>query len=275
MLFLSVAVARAVEVAVARDGGPGEMLAWTLAVLTAPRVLAIGAGLWLVGWLLWAALRVAWLAGALPILAARMADRPGPEFPPGLAWRFAPTAGSAVVALALDLGGQILLAATGLGLLALLPRAHGSSSPGAVAAVAAAAVVAATFLALSLSVLADATVARSAVAGEGPGTAALRALSRLLARPAAFVAAVLGVGVAGLLAVASFQSLGSLATGFVRGAPPILLVVPEAMIAAVAAMLAAGLELWRLSALAVLSLGAGPAFPAEISPGAAQAPAHR
>ena len=262
-IFVSAAGWLGVQAALERDGGPLQVLAWALAAWTSPRVLALAAGLWLAGWLLSGALRVAWIAGAMPILAGRLSGTTAPHFHAGLAYRFAPAAGAAVVALALDLLGQTLVLATGLGALAVLPRAQGSAHPGAVAAVVAAAAVSAAFLSISLSVLGDATVVRAAVAGEGPGTAAMLAARRFLDRPAAFVAAALAVGLAALLAVGTLESLGSLATGLVGGAPPLLLAVPQLLIAALSGLLAAAAELWRLSALASLSLGGAQARPVD------------
>ena len=69
-----------------------------------PRARSIALGLWLGGLLLWWALRVAWIAGALPILASRMSAAPArPSFAEGAAWRFARVLPAAVFALALGL----------------------------------------------------------------------------------------------------------------------------------------------------------------------------
>jgi hypothetical protein len=275
VLFVSAVGSLTARTVLERGAGPRRAAAWALAALTSPRVLAIGAGLWLAGWLLWGALRAAWIAGALPVVAARLSAAPDrPDLAAGVAWRFGPVVAASALALLLDAVGQLLVAATALGALALYPRAHSSLRPGTVALVVAGAATAAVFLSVALSTLADAAIARAAAAGEGPLAALSGALSRLLARPAAFVAASLAVGLAGTLAVGSLESVASLATGFVQRAPPVLLAVPELFVAAVAAMLAAGIELWRLGALAVLALGVpapGP-VPLPISPPAAPRP---
>jgi hypothetical protein len=262
VLFLAAVGSRTARSVLEGGAGPRPAAIWTVAALTSPRVLAIAMGLWLAGWLLWGALRAAWIAGAMPILAARLSGAPErPELAAGVAWRFGPVAAATVVGSLLDLLGHLLVAATALGATALYARAQGSPQPAAVALVVAAAATAAVFLAVALSALADTAVARAAAAGEGPATALAGALSSVLARPAAFVAAALGVALAGALAVASLESAASLATGFARPVPPVLLAVPGVLVAAVAAMLAAGVELWRLSALATLALGAPGARP--------------
>jgi len=272
-LFLSAVAARAARHGLAAGGGARGAGAWGLAALTSPRVLAVAAGLWLAGWLLWGALRAAWIAGALPVLAARLSgapDRPG--LPSGAAWRFGPVAVAAAAGALLDLAGQGLVAATALGAWALLPRAQGSLHPGAVATVVAGAATAAAFLALALSVLGDAAVARAAASGEGPGAALSGALSRVLARPAAFVATALGVALAGALAVSSLEGTAGMALGLVRRAPGFLLAVPEGLVHLAGALVAAAVELWRLAALAVLALGGAPA---PLSPRAAPPPEPR
>jgi hypothetical protein len=276
VLFLSGVGALAARAALERGSGPRQAGLWAAAALTSPRVLAIGAGLWLSGWLLWGALRAFWIGSAMPVLASRLSGAPDrPDLASGAAWRFGPVLAASAAAAVLDLLGHLLVVATALGALAVYPRAHGSPHPGAVALVVAGAATAAVFLSVALSTLADAAVARAATAGEGPGRAFPGALSRLLARPAAFVAAVLGVALAGFLALGSLEGAASLATGFAGRAPPVLLAVPELFVAAVAAMLAAGVELWRLAALAVLSLGGPgtPPSPLPLSPPAGPGPA--
>jgi hypothetical protein len=243
--------------ALGRGSAPPEAFAAVVAAASSPRALSIAMGLWLAGWVLWGALRVAWVAGSLPILARRMAgpNGPIPAFSAGLAYRFAPALGAALVAAVLDALGQGLLLAVAAGALALLPRTRASASPGAVAAVVAAAAASAAFLAASLSALGDAAVARAATAGEPVGRAVARAASRFARRPAAFVAAVMAVWLGAALAMGSLQSAGSLLAGVAARAPPPLLAVPELLLGALSAMLAAAAELWALATLAVLALG--------------------
>jgi len=246
--------------AVSRGGGLDEIALSLASIGGSTRARSILVGLWLAGLLLWGALRVAWVAGAMPLLAWRLAGRQGqpPTFTSGAAWRFHRVLPVAVAALLLGLGGQSMLLAAVVGAVAIVGPAQVSSSPGVVAFVTAGALTAALVIATSLSVLGDVAVARAAMAGEGPGRALRRAARSFLARPAAFLVAVLAVWLATTLAVGSVQGfLGALA-GTLRGGPRALLIFPELALAIVAALLASAAEMWRLSALGALALGDQP-----------------
>ena len=157
--------------ALVRGGGPDAVLGAVLQVWQSPRFRSIAIGLWLAGILLWGALRVAWVAGAVPLVAWRMSGARGeePRFSQGAAWRFHRVLPVAVVALLLDLAGRAMVLAAALGVLAVGARAQGSASAGATAFVAALALAASAFLASSLSALGDVAVARAAIAGEDGG----------------------------------------------------------------------------------------------------------
>jgi hypothetical protein len=244
-----------------RQGGGMEAVAATLAhVWTSPRARSIAVGLWLAGALLWGALRVAWVAGSMPILGWRLAGCRGPEprFSSGAAFGFGRLLPVAVVAVVLDLLGRVLVVATVLGAVAVGARIQGRGGGGAVALVAALAVAGSAFLAASLSALGEVAVARTAVGGESPARSLGGAIRSLLDRPAAFVAALLAVALAATLATGSVQAFLGAVAGPLRGGPSGLLLVPELLLASLAALVAAGAELWRLAAVAVLALGGQP-----------------
>jgi hypothetical protein len=241
-----------------RGGGGMDAVAATLAhVWTSPRARSIAVGLWLAGALLWGALRVAWIAGAMPVLGWRLAGCQGPEprFSSGAAWGFGRLLPVAVASVLLDLLGRVLVVAAFLGAVVVGARIQGTGAGGPAAFVAALALAASAFLGASLSALGEVAVARTAVGGEGPGRSLAGAVRSLVDRPAAFVAALLAVSLAATLATGSVQAFLGAAGGPVRGGPAGLLVVPELLLATLAALVAAGAELWRLSAVAVLALG--------------------
>jgi hypothetical protein len=239
-----------------RGGGPQGALAAVLGVWESPRFRSIAIGLWLAGVLLWGALRVAWVAGAVPVVAWRLAGSRGeePVFAEGAAWRFHRVLPAAVLALLLDLLGKAMVLGAALGVVAVGARVQGSASPGAAAFVAALALAAAAFLAASLSAAGDVAVARAAIAGEAPARAIGAGARAFLARPAAFLVAVLTVWVAAGLATGSAQGALSALGSVARSGPPALQAFPQVLLAVLAALLAAGAELWRLSAVGVLAL---------------------
>jgi hypothetical protein len=247
----------AVRAALSGGSNPADALLASLEIWTSPGTRSIGLGLWLAGLLLWGALRAAWIAGALSALGRDLSGQKetGPAFAVGVAYRFDRVAASAVVALLLDMGGQAMAFASAGAALALLPLARGTAAPGAMSAVAATALAASLFLAASLSVLGDAAVARAAMAGESPGRALARALAAFVRRPSAFVAASLGVSLATVLTVGSLESLFGILANAAAGAPRALLFAPQVLLGGLSAFLAAGAELWRLSAIGALALG--------------------
>ncbi len=249
-------------------GGPRAALAAVLGVWESPRFRSIAIGLWLAGVLLWGALRVAWVAGAVPVVAWRLAGSRGeePVFAQGAAWRFHRVLPTAVLALLLDLLGKAMVLGAALGVLAVGARVQGSASPGAAAFVAALALAAAAFLAASLSAAGDVAVARAAIAGEAPARAIGEGARTFLARPAAFLVAVLAVWVATGLATGSAQGALSALGSVARNGPAALQALPQVLLAVLVALLAAGAELWRLSAVGVLALS--PSGEGRLSPAA-------
>ena len=245
--------------AVRRGGGPGELVRSLAGVWASPRARSIAVGLWLAGLLLWWALRVAWIAGALPILAARMSGQPTrPAFAEGAAWRFARVLPSAAVALLLDLLAYAMVLAAILGAAAVGASSSRAGAPAAFAFVTAAALVAVLFLGAALHVLGDAAVARAAMAGDGPGAALGGAVRTLLRRPAALVAGLLAVAVATSVATGSVQLSVGAVPGVLRAGARGLFLVPEVLLATLGALVAAGAELWLLAVVGALALGGQP-----------------
>lgn len=247
--------------AVASGSTPEEAIALAASILASPRVMAIALGLWLSGWLLWGAVRVAWISGSLAALGSPLSGVTdgSPRFAAGVAYRFGRVLGSALLALLLDLAGQAALGSALIGAVIVSSRARELHAPAATGALVAAAVALSAFAAASLSVVGDGAVARAALAGDPPGRAVGRSALAFARRPAAFLAAALGVLVATALAVGSVQSFFGVLATFATGAPRFLLAGSQLFLAALLALLAAAAELWRLSAIGVLALGADPA----------------
>jgi hypothetical protein len=239
-----------------RGGGLPGVVAVLAQAWAEPRFRSIAIGLWLAGLLLWGALRVAWVAGAVPLVAWRLsgASGPPPTFAEGAIRRFHQVLPAAFAALLLDLVGKGMVLAAVLGILAVGSRAQGTGSAGPAAFVAAMGLATAALLATSLSALGDVAVARAAMSGEDLLRSLWRAVRSFLSRPAAFLVVLLAVWLGTALASGSVQGmLGVLGTA-AHGGPRWLAVVPDAMFAVLGALLAAGAELWRLAAVGVLSL---------------------
>jgi hypothetical protein len=257
----AVAFVLAVSSVAARDslrggGGLEGAMGAVLHLWASPRFRSIAVGLWLAGVLLWGAVRIAWVAGAAPLLAWRLSGSRGeePSFAQGAAWRFQRVLPVAVLALLLDIAGRAMILLASMGILAIGARIQGRGPPGAVAFVAALALASSAFLATSLSALGDVAVVRAAMAGETAGQALGRGARAFLSRPAACLVVVLAVWVAAGSAQGVLTALASV----VRGGPRMLLFLPEMLFAVLAALVAAGAELWRLSALGVLALAPQP-----------------
>jgi hypothetical protein len=234
---------------------PALGAAW---VLLQPRTLALVVGLSacaaLLGWML----KLAFVAGALPTLAGAMgtaADRE-PRFAAGLAWGLPHLLPTAVLGLVLEWTGQLFLAGIVLAAFELSTVAAGSGRV-ALAALVAAALVLGLLVALLTSAVADAALVRTAVRGDGPVEAVLQASSRVLARPAAYLLALLSFGVLSLVASAAVQAVGGVATGFSTGAPLLVTLGPALMLSVVATTLGAALELCWLSSLTALTAREG------------------
>ena len=233
---------------------PVGVVGGALAALTTPRTLAILVGLWLVGLLAAAALRVAWLAGALPTLGEELAQahEPRPRFVEGLAYRFAPLLGTALLGLALDLAAQLYALCVALAAVMVSSRGGGGHLvlAAALGAVALTSAVAAPILA---SLVADAALARTALAGDAPARALAEGGRRVLLRPGAFLVAAFALGVAAAVVLGSAQALETATLGVASGAPALLALGPRLMATTFGAAVSALLELWRLGTVAALA----------------------
>jgi hypothetical protein len=234
---------------------PGAALGSALAALASPRLLGLVGGLWLSGLLLGAVLRVAWLSGALPALGGAMAGAGGPGFASGVAWAFPRVLAAAALALVADVAGGLFGATLVIGAVAVTARAAGGGGGVLLAAAVALALTLAVAVPIALGALGDAAVARAAIRAEGPGTAFAASVRRLLARPGTFVLAALAFGIAAALGPASVEGFAGAATGFARGADPIVLLGPHLVVAVLALLVAAALDLWRLGTFAALACG--------------------
>jgi hypothetical protein len=249
-------LARSVVLALSRQPlSPRAPLEGVLAAVTAPRFLALVAGLWLAGIAAGAALRVAYLAGALPTLGAAQAGARGPRFATGVAFGFPRVLGAAALGLVADLSGGIFGGTLALAAARITVSASARGGSPLLAAAVALALVLAVAVPLALSVVADAAVARAAVRGDGPAGAFVEGGARFLARPGSFLLGAIVFGVLAALGPALVAGAGSVATGFASSASPVLLLGPELMFAAVSAAVAAGVDLVWLGTVAALACG--------------------
>jgi len=250
----AVVLARGALLAVSRHPlDVAASLEGALAPLGAPRFLALVAGLWLAGTALGAALRVAYLAGALPTLGGAMAGAPGPRFAAGIAFGLPRVLASASLGLVLDLSGGLFGWTLALSAVRITGRAAGQGGSPLLAAAVALALTLALAVPLALSAVADAAVARAALRGEAPGSAFAESGARFLARPGTFVLGALAFGVAGALAPVAVETAGGLLTGFARGVSPLVLLGPHLMLALLAAVIAAAIDLAWLGTVAALA----------------------
>ncbi len=257
--FAGAVVLRGAAFGLRRHPGLDGLVRGGIEAVTSPRFVATFAGLWLAATLLSAAIRVAFLAGALPTLGRTLSgerDAP-PAFATGVAFRFPRLAGTAVLVFLVELAGGVFAWTVYLGTFLVTARAASLSRPVLSALVVAAALVAALLVPFALSTLGDAALARAALRDDGPGRAVARAALRFVERPGAFLLAALAVASFGLLVTGSMQAVASLATGLARARGGWLALGPELMVTALATLLAAWVELWRLGTLAVLACAPG------------------
>jgi hypothetical protein len=226
-----------------------------LAVATSPGFLLLVAGLWLAGVALGAVLRVAWVTGALATLGPALAGSPASErrFAPAVAYDLPRVLATALLAWGMELAGAGFALALAIGAGRLIARSAGQGASALLAAATAGALTLAVAVPFALSVAADAAVARAVLRGEGPAAALAGAAARLVGRPGAFLAAALAFGALGLAAVAIVEALGGVATGWAAGAPPLLLLGPQLLVATAVATAGAAIELWWLGTVAVLA----------------------
>lgn len=264
-LLGAVVAARGALAGLAHDGPtPGAAVAGVLDALLRPRVAALLVGLWAAGLLLSAALRVAYLAGALPTLGHALAGTrsPPPAFATGLAWGTPRLAGTGVLVFLVELVGTGFATTVVLGAVLVLARADRLPAPMLAALAVAAAATLAVLLPFALATLGDAALARCALRDEPPFQALAGAARRFMERPAAFLLTALFATFAGWVLVGSARAAANVALGAVGGAPGWLLLGPQLLAVAVAALLGALLELWRVASVAALACHQEPRQPA-------------
>jgi hypothetical protein len=221
--------------------------------LGSPAFLLVVGGLLLCGMASRGLLRVAWVSGALPQVAAGMSADASPRFAAGAAFGFARVLPSAALGLLADLSGAGFGLGLALAAASVAARASEQGGSAALAAATALAFVLAALVPLALTALADAAVSRAAIRGEGPIAAFGGAARRFLYRPGTFVLAALGFAVAGAIGPASVEAMGSLATGFATGGPPLLLAGPTLMVAVASTLVSAMVDLGWLGTVAALA----------------------
>jgi hypothetical protein len=242
-------------------GSPAAALDGVLAMAASPRFLGIVGGLWLAGAVASGALRAAWVAGALPVLAGAMggAPRGSAAFVEGFARGFVRVVPAAVLGLVLRVSGLLFGAALVGGTLLVASRLQGSEGAAALAGAGALALTLAVAVPLGLATASDALVVRAALTRERLAESLAGVARRMASRPGAFLLGALLFGAAAAAVAIAIQAAGGLATGFTGNAPASLLLGPELMIAAAAALGAAVVDLAWLGTLA--ALGAGRAAP--------------
>ena len=261
-LFVGAMAVRGAWASGAPGADPASVAGGVVTALTAPRTVLTALGLWLAGLLLRGALRVLWLAGAVPTLGEALSGRQAPAFAAGASWGYRRVLGTALLGALLEAAaaGSALGAAVAAG--ALTVRLAGRGGHAGAALLVALALTAAVAVPLAAGLLADAALSRAALRAEGPATAFVAAAVRLGHRPAAFAAVAMGVGLGVLVIGGSADLLAGTAVQAVAArVPPALLVVPELAAAVVGAMAAALMELWRLGAVAALACHAAPGDP--------------
>ncbi|MGC3998283.1 MAG: hypothetical protein QM767_12695 [Anaeromyxobacter sp.] len=255
---LAVAVALVMRAAV--DGAraaPLDLLApleAAAAALTAPRFIGLVGGLWLAGLATAGALRVAWIAGALPVLGARMAGQPtgAAGFAGAMTGGFPRVLASALLAFVMELAGGGFALALLWGAARIIGEAAGGGGAPGLAAAVALALTLALAVPAALSTLADAAVSRAAVLGEWPAAALAAATRRFLLRPGTFLLGGLGFGAVALLLPALVESMGGLAG---PGLPTAVALGPKLMLATAALVVGAAVELAWLGTVAALACG--------------------
>jgi hypothetical protein len=252
-------VVRSVMLALSRGPlSPRAPVEALVATLTAPRVVTLVVGLWLAGLAVGAALRVAFLAGALPTLAAAEGGASGPRFAAGIAYGLPRVLAAAALGLVLDLSGGLFGGTLALAAFRITGSASQRGGSPLLAAAVALVLVLAVAVPLALSVVSDAAVARAAVRGDGPGEAFIESGGRFLARPGSFLLGAIAFGIVASVVPAVVTGAGSVATGFAGSASPLLLLGPQLMVAVVAAVVAAGVDLVWLGTVAALACGEEP-----------------
>jgi hypothetical protein len=231
----------------------GAPVGGVLEALAAPRFIGVVVGLWAAGAAIGGAVRVAYLAGALPTLGGAMANAPAQRFAAGVAYGFPRVLATAGLGLVVDLAGGLFGWALAIAALRITLHVVGGGGSVPLAAAVAGALTLAIAVPLALSTVADAAVARSALLGEGPGVAFAAAAARFFRRPGTFLLGALAFGLAATIGPRFVEGAGGLLTGFAQGASALVLLGPNVMLAVAAAGVAAALDLSWLGTVAALA----------------------
>ena len=234
---------------------PAAPIEAMLAAATAPRFIALVAGLWLAGVAVGAALRIAFVAGAYPTLAGAVSGEPGPRFATGVAFGFPRVLGAAALGLVLEVSAGLFGVTLGLAAARITGVAASSGGSVLLAAGVALALVLAIAVPLALSTVVDAAVARAGVLGDGPARAFVEVGARFLARPGAFVLGAIAFGLAAVAGQGLVAGAGSVAMGFASAVAPAVALGPQLMLATLGAAVAAGIDLVWLGTIATLACG--------------------
>jgi hypothetical protein len=251
----AVVVVRAADRAAAHDPrGPLAALEAVAALLTSPRFLALVGGLWLAGTLLAGLLRILFLAGALPTLGARLAGVDATRrFAPGVAWGLPRQVSTWLLAGAAELAAAgYLVVATSMAV-----RLAASSPAGqlrlALAVVGGAAIAIGFAGLLATRVLGDAAAARTAILGEGAAYAYAGATRRFLVRPGGFLLGGIAVGLAGAAAWGALRPAAGVVAAVHARVIDAVAVGPEMMLALLALLAAAAVDLAWLGTAGALA----------------------
>jgi hypothetical protein len=230
---------------------PAAPLGAIVTAVSSTRFLALVAGLWLVGLLAGALLRVVFLAGALPTLGAAAAGAAASaRFASGVAYRTPRVLGAASLALAVDLSGALFRWT--LVVAAVVVSVAADSRGPLLALAVAAALTLAVAVPLALSTVADAAVARAALRDERPAGAFAAAARRFLARPGTFLLAGLAFGLAAVVGPAAVEGMSGV-FGALGRAHPAAALGPTLMLGLAAAVVAAFVDLLWLGTVAALA----------------------
>lgn len=225
------------------------------AAATSPRFLATVGGLWLAGLLLGAALRVAWLSGALPTLAGALASGDGapPRFAVGVAFGYPRVVAAAALAFVAEASGGLFAAALGLGAAQVSARAFDAGGSLLLAAAVALGLTLAVAVPVTISVVGDVAVARAAIRQDGPAEAFAGATRRFLKTPGTFVLAALVFAVAGLAGPAAVTVFGNALTVLAPEGPALVRAGPAAVLALASLVVTAAIDLVWLGTVAALA----------------------
>lgn len=224
------------------------------AVLTSPRFLALVGGLWLSGTVVAGLLRVLFLAGALPTLGASLAGAdPTRRFAAGALWGFPRQLGTWLLAVLADLGALGYLVATAIVAGRLVAVHQEGLQPLLLACAGGLALSAGLAGMVASRVLGDVAAARAAILDEPPARAFAGAVRRFVVRPGAFLLAGLALAFAGAAVSSVLQPATGAVAGLAGRVHGSILLGPQLMLALLAALGTAAVEVAWLATVSALA----------------------